>query len=177
MLQNNKTYTESGQWERNTKRERESARAHFVYEFVCSRSSSSPKFISILCLCSHSLLQCFFLLLSFLSVGCSSGRSTFIHICDLLLYFIYFRSTCSQNEFKVVVACCVLHLRSSALDLAAVLTLVFVFHHARFPWARTLTLTLTLTLILARHNKPTRFRRRTKTQSRHWLLSNSFSNV
>lgn len=171
MLQNIKTYTESDQRERSAKRERERGGARAFCLWICVYSQPKLAEIHFNSLSVLSFGSTVFFLLSFLSVGCSSGRSTFIHICDLLLYFIYFCSTCSQNEFKVVVACCVLHRRFSALDLADVLALVFVFHYGRFPWARTLT------LILARHNKPTRFRRRTKTQSRHWLLSNSFSNV
>lgn len=74
---------------------------------------------------SHSILFFFFFTILLFRLGvflvvfvCSPSKRTFIHICDLLLYFIYFRFTCSLDE--IVVAC------ASAWSCSCPCSLVFI---------------------------------------------------
>lgn len=124
-----------------------------------SRISSRISFLFLI------LSPCSFISFVFFELVLHSGR-TFIHICDLLLYFIYFSFHLFTTKYSFVVACTPFTSARSCSCARFCLS-----SSCSFPELKMHTHTYT-------YATPHRvLNRTTKIQFQHWLLSNSFRNV
>lgn len=132
--------------------------SHSIFLFL----SFSPFFLSI-----HLFVRS--LVGSFALVCCSSGR-TFIHICDLLLYFIYFRFTCSLSRWNCCRLCFIVELDRVLVLVRSFLSSHFVFAALVHSLTHSLCVSVFLTFSACHESE-------LQIKSRLSDLSNSFCNV